>query len=76
MPEITTDEIQQVCEWITATLPKGSTFFILAANDNDGDKEQVLIRYASNMTRENGINMMKAWLIERGKGEDWMEKVK
>ena len=57
--------LSDVARLVNDRLPDNSGFIVMVAPFGDGGR----LRYASNMTRETAINVLKEWLI-KASGEE------
>lgn len=76
MPEnhpLDRDFLSQAAKAASDKLPDGYAFLLLAAPvEQQGDKRMV---YASNMKREDALNILKEFLLKCGAAEDWMKHI-
>jgi hypothetical protein len=64
--------LQEVARAIEAKMPDNHGFVLLVAPFGEGKRRGV---YASNMKREDAVNVIKEWLIRAGHEEDWMKQL-
>jgi hypothetical protein len=63
------DAMERLCKAIDTYTPKDYAFIVFQFPFG---QEEGTVRYASNAKREDAVNAIKAWFIERGFDEDWM----
>lgn len=63
---ITPEEMEVACQGLRKTFD-GGNFIVLGVKDG-------VCRYASDLTRETAVSVLKEWMIHHRYDENWMEE--